>query len=272
MNTESATDPPPLRFTFAETYERSLVEPLFRPWVDGLLDRAQLAPGDRLLDLASGTGIVARLARERVVSGGRRMVGVDLSPQMLAVGSRLAPDVAWCQASAVALPFTSGTFDVLVCQQGLQFFPDRLAAVREMHRVLKAGGRAIAATWRALDEMPLLLALHASAERHLGPVADRRHSLADGGALERLFVEAGFHDVRVGTVSKTIHFDDAAAFIRLNAMALVGMSQASQTMSEEDRARLIEAIAADSIETIRPYAGPESLAFAMSTNVAAARV
>ena len=114
--------------SFPEMYERWLVGPLFRPWAEMTLEEVRVSPDDRILDIACGTGIVARLASERLGDAGH-VVGVDLSPDMLAVARALAPDVDWREGNASALPLRDGEqFDVVVCQQGLQFFPDRPAA------------------------------------------------------------------------------------------------------------------------------------------------
>lgn len=255
---------------FAEMYERLLVEPLFRPWADVLLEGVHLASGDRVLDLACGTGIVARRAKERLGDTGR-VVGVDLSPQMIAVARAVAPSIEWREGNVISLPFdATEKFDVVLCQQGLQFFPDKPAAAREMRRVLAPGGRLIVATWRPVEEIPFFMALSRVAERHLGAVADQRHSFGDATALERLLADAGFHDVHVETMSRTIRFADAAVFVRMNAMALVGMSSASATMKDEERFGLVAAIATESAEVLPPFADGDGTAFAISTNVATA--
>lgn len=256
--------------TFPELYERWLVEPLFRPWVDDLLERVAPAPGDRLLDVACGTGIVARMAHERL-GGAGQVAGIDANGGMLAVARAAAPAIDWREGDAVSLPFTDASFDVVVCQQGLQFFADRAAAAREMRRVLAGGGRAGIAVWRPLEEIPFFSTLHRVAERHLGAVTDRRHVLGDALALTALFTDAGFHRVEVETVSRRLHFSDPAMLLKLNAMALVGMVPASRLMPEEDRARLVEAIATDSARVLPFFAGPEGIVFQMSTNVVTAR-
>jgi ubiquinone/menaquinone biosynthesis C-methylase UbiE len=254
--------------SFAELYERWLVAPLFKPWVDDLLDRARLLPRDRVLDIACGTGIVARTARERL-GPAAIVVGVDASAQMLAVARSLAPDIEWRQGNAVSLPVGEReTFDVILCQQGLQFFPDKTAAAREMYRVMAPKGRLAVATWRPLDELPLVLALHRVAERHLGSVTDRRHAYGDAAAIQQLFVEAGFSDVRVDTVSRRVRFDDPAPFLRMNAMALIGMSAQSDGMDDETRARLADTIAAESIPALDPFKDGAAVAFEMKANVA----
>ena len=101
--------------TFPEMYEKWLVGPLFRPWAEIALDEVNLAEGDRLLDIACGTGIVARTACERLGNAAGFVVGIDLSMDMLAVAKKAAPAIDWREGNAVALPLHEGEqFDV--CQ------------------------------------------------------------------------------------------------------------------------------------------------------------
>lgn len=213
---------------FAQMYEGLLVGPLFRPWVDDLLDGARIAPGDRVLDLACGTGIVARLAKERLGNQGR-VVAVDLSTQMaqrrsghrVARGERHGPAVR------------------------------RDGTVRRHHLPARApvlSGQAVGGPRNAP---------RAGAGRHLGTVVDHRYGFGDPLALERLLAEAGFKDVHVETVSKTIRFADGAVYLHMNTMALVGMSAVSATCSDEQRAQLCAAIAKESINVLPPYADGE---------------
>jgi ubiquinone/menaquinone biosynthesis C-methylase UbiE len=259
------------RMSFPEMYERSLVVPLFQPWAEDLVGRLGVADRDQVLDIACGTGIVARLARQRVGVAGR-VVGVDASPQMLAVASKAAPDVEWREGNAAALPVgADDRFDVVTCQQGLQFFQDKPTAAREMRRVLKSGGRLGVAVWRGLDDNRLFEELHAIAERHVGPLVDARHGFGDPDALSRLLTDAGFGDVHVDRLAKTARFPDGATFIRLNTMALVGMSAAAKTMDERTRAEVVDQIAADSTPVLSRYSDAGELVFDLASNVAIAR-
>ncbi len=257
--------------TFAQMYERWLVGPLFRPFAEATLDELTLSAGDRVLDVACGTGIVARVAKERLGDAGR-VVGVDLSAEMLAVASGVAPSIEWRPGHAAALPLgDTEQFDVVVCQQGLQFFPDRPAAAAQMRKALAAGGRLAVSTWRSDEEIPFFRELRRIAERHLGPVVDARHGLGDERVLERLLREAGFEDVRSRVVSRTMRFADGAPLVRLNAMALVGMSAAGKAMGPEDRPRVVQAIVDDSGPALEGYAEGAGVAFAASANLATAR-
>jgi len=257
--------------SFPELYEQTLVGPLFRPWVEDMLDAVALRPADRLLDVACGTGIVARVAKERL--GERGVVaGVDLSPAMLAVARRVGAGIVWREGDAGALPLREGErFDVVVCQQGLQFFPDRAAAAGEMRRALLEGGRLAVSTWRPEREVPVGEELRHIAERHVGPISDRRHSFGEAAPLEALLRDAGFHDVRSKTLSRTIRFEDGSVFIRLNAMALVGMSGGSQGMDEAARERAVQAIVRDSAGVLEQHSNEAGFTFRLGTNLVTAR-
>ncbi|HTX11944.1 MAG TPA: methyltransferase domain-containing protein [Solirubrobacteraceae bacterium] len=136
-----------------DEYERHLVPTVFSPWAEVLLDAVVVAPGSRVLDIASGTGALARAAGQRA-GGDGHVVASDLSGPMLGRAAAVeAPEgaapIEYVEASADALPFADGRFDVVLCQQGLQFFPRQAAAVREMRRVLHPGGVAGIAVWAA---------------------------------------------------------------------------------------------------------------------------
>lgn len=257
--------------SFPEMYERWLVEPLFRPWAEVVVDRARLAQGDRVLDIACGTGIVARLALKQVAGTGS-VVGVDVSPPMLAVARGIEPAIDWREGNAMALSLKDGEqFDAVLCHQGLQFFPDKSAAVGQMRKALKAGGRLVVAVWKSLEETPFVRDLHQAAQRRLGEFVDRRHSFGDPIALERLITDGGFEDVRVDSRSLTIRFADPAMFIHLNSNALVGMSAGPSAMSDDERASLSSLVAEASAEVVRQYTDADGLAFELGANVATAR-
>jgi ubiquinone/menaquinone biosynthesis C-methylase UbiE len=256
--------------SFPELYERFLVRPLFCPWAELILEELVPSPADRILDVACGTGIVARLARDRL-GAAAAIVGIDVSADMLAVARAEAPTIDWREGNASALPLREGEqFDVVVCQQGLQFVSDRPAAAAQMRRALAKGGRLAVATWRSDAEIPFFRELRQVAERHLGAIADARHSLGDAAQLEALLRDAGFTEVRSRTVSRTIRFEEDAPFLRLNAMALVGMSSTGKQLGDRDRKRLVDTIVSESGPVLDPYRQGPGLAFALSTNLATA--
>jgi SAM-dependent methyltransferase len=256
--------------TFTETYERVLVEPLFRPFAEQLIAHAGLRDGDSVVDVACGTGIVARIARERL-GPEARIVGIDIAPAMLAVARTVDPTIDWRQGNAVSLPVGGGErFTVATCHQGLQFVPDRAAAVREMRRVLAPGGRVAIATWCGLETLPAVRALNAVAERHVGPIVDSRHSFGDGRALETVLTGAGFSRVRVTTAAHDVQFADGPLFARLNAMAVIGMSEKGKAMSDAERGELAARIAAESGDAIASATRNGMFVLPLTTTIAVA--
>jgi len=257
--------------TFPEIYERVLVQPLFRPFAEELIARLQPSAGDSLLDVACGTGIVARIGREKL-GPAARVVAVDAAPPMLAVARSVDPSIDWREGNAQSLP-VGGTerFTLLTCHQGLQFFPDKAAAVGEMRRVLAPGGRAAVACWFSLEDLPEARELNAVAERHIGAIPDSRHSFGNRDALQALLVDAGFRDVRVDTFSHDVRFSDGALYARLNAMAVIGMTAKGKTMNEAERAELAGRIAAESQDAIGRFTSNGAFRLPLGTNIAIAR-
>ena len=150
-----------LRGSAPESYERYQVPSVFAPLATLLLDQAALETGQHVLDVACGTGIVARLAAPQVGSSGE-VVGIDLNLGMLKVARQCAEtagvSIKWRQGDAMDLPFTNDRFDLVLCQQGLQFFPNQVAALREMHRVLVPGGQLALCVWKSMAYSPCNLA------------------------------------------------------------------------------------------------------------------
>jgi ubiquinone/menaquinone biosynthesis C-methylase UbiE len=256
---------------FPQMYERWLVGPLFRPWAELTVQELDVSAGDAVLDVACGTGIGARVARQRLGQDAR-IVGVDVSPAMLAVARAAAPEIDWREGSATALPLRGAeAFNVVICQQGLQFFPDKPGAAAQMRRALAPGGRLAVSTWRPDDEMPLPRELRRVAEHHLGPITDTRYGYGDAGRLEQLLRDAGCVDVRVRERSCTVRFgDDGQAFVRMNAMALIGMSAAGKALGGDERQRMLETIVRDSVAALG--AGTDGLlAVQTRSNLATAR-
>ena len=154
----------------AETYEARFVPAIFADWAQPLLDAAGIEPGKTVLDVACGTGIVARLAADRVGPTGT-VTGVDLNEGMLTVARRLRPDIEWRQGDAADLPFGDHAFDVVLCQSALMFFPDPTRALREMGRVCKPGGVVGVQVYSSLDAQPAYGPWVEMVARYAGPQA-----------------------------------------------------------------------------------------------------
>lgn len=200
----------------AELYEKRLVPALMAAWAPRTIEAARIRQGDRVLDVACGTGIVARAAAERAGDAGQ-VVGLDLNPGMLAVANRLQPKIEWRQGDATALPFADASFDRVLCQFGLMFFPGRPAALREMHRVLKPGGRLAVATWDAIEISPPYVRQAEIVERLAGPeaaaIVRAPFVLADPAELERMLAAAGFESVKAETVADVITYPNVDAVL-----------------------------------------------------------
>jgi ubiquinone/menaquinone biosynthesis C-methylase UbiE len=137
----------------AEAYENLFVPALFAQWVQPLLDIAEVEADAAVLDVACGTGVAARAAADLVGDGGS-VVGLDLNPAMLAVAARLRPDIEWREGDVADLPFDASSFDAVLCQSALFFFPDVPAATHEMARVLRPGGVVAIQTYASVDDQP----------------------------------------------------------------------------------------------------------------------
>jgi SAM-dependent methyltransferase len=166
----------------------------------------------------------------------------------------------------------SEQFTVLTCHQGLQFMPDKAAAIREMRRVLAPGGRLAIATWCSLEDLPGMRDLNAVAERHVGPVVDSRHSFGGRTALRSLLVHAGFSRMNVETLAHDVQFSDGALFARLNAMAVLGMSEKGKAMSEAERGELAGRIAAESQNIVAKARRNGMFVLPLASNLAIAGV
>jgi len=253
----------------AEAYEKFLVPAIFAPMAADLVDRASPRSGERVVDIACGTGIVARKAARRVGRVGR-VAGVDLNPTMLEVAARESsgtrPLIDWLEARAESMPLDDESFNLVLCQQGLQFFPDRLAALSEMRRVLVKGGRILISVWRdvgrGFDVLAACLGRHISVDAG-GALAKGPASLRDGEELTRLMKQAGFSEITLETVTVSMRFASPAEFVHqyVNATPLAGpVAQASQSARDQ----LVD----DVSEHLRDLVGKDGLAFKGETNIA----
>jgi SAM-dependent methyltransferase len=180
--------------------------PIMGPWTDDLIDQAQCVSGDRVLDVACGTGIVS--AR---VDPACKITGIDVNEGMLAVAKQNTK-IEWHLGSATEMPFKDASFDVVLCQQGLQYFPDRGAAVREMARVLAPGGRISLNVWGPIERQPFHAALLEAITTFLGDehkaVFDLAFSLVTTKELHDLANAAGLKDAHVRFEHRTIRYPD----------------------------------------------------------------
>jgi len=233
----------------AGAYDEIYLPRIFTPWARLLLERAALRSGETVLDVATGPGTVARLAAEQVGPDGR-VVGSDLSEAMIGIARAKPPSagaaaIEYVVSPAAPLAVEDGVFDVVTCQQGLQFFPDRAAAIREMHRALKPGGRVIAAVWREMALQPSFAAIDAAlreclpadqAEPYSAPF--RWPKAAD---LVAALNNQGFVDVSVDEVRHPLTFEGGIAQV-FSALAASPIATTVAQLDAETRARLWSAV------------------------------
>lgn len=245
----------------AEIYDGYLVPAIFEPWSRELIKRAQVWKGDRVLDVATGTGIVAC----RIAGGGAKVTGIDIDASRLVLARQRSSDenvpVTWIEGNAEALPFRQPAFELVTCQQGLQFVENRALAVREMKRVIVPGGRAVIACWLPVSEQGAFAAIDEVCAKHTGKRHVLPFSFGDPAALNKLLVDAKFFAIAIETVTRQVRVPDPPRFV---AMALT-------TITGEPYETLAVAIS-EGIDAMKPFIVDGALQFPMKSLVAVARV
>jgi len=258
----------------ALAYEQYFVPAMFRPWATTLLRHAVPRPGQRVLDVACGTGIVSREVARMVGSAGN-VVGLDKNPGMLAVARSHPPSpgapIRWQEGDAMELPFQDGTFDLVLCQHGMQFVPDRNAAVREMRRVLAASGRALVMVLQSLARHPVFEALMESVASRLEvplSVVAIPFAMSDPDHLQGLFTAAGFEKTEIVEASVLAVFPGAERFVPMAVMSSAAAIPAFAQLGEPDRAALLETVRADVEPTLRRFREADEVTFPMYAHIA----
>jgi SAM-dependent methyltransferase len=232
----------------AEIYESAFVPAIFAQWAPMLLDAVAVEPGQRVLDVACGTGVLARTAADRVGPTGE-VVGVDLSEGMLTVARRLRPEIRWHRADAADLPLADADFDVTVCQSALMFMPDATAALREMARVTRDEGRVGVQVYARLDDQPAYGPWVAMVARHAGPEAIGLLSTywihGDLDVLRGRFEAARLEITSVDTVRGIARFPSVERMVRTEVEATPLVDR----LSDEDYRRILD----ESAEILRPF-------------------
>ena len=252
-----------------ENYERYFVPAIGGPLAHDLVAEAAIRPGERVLDVACGTGVVARLATERVGVAGS-VAALDINAAMLGVARTVsaaaAPPIRWYESTAESMPLPDGAFDVVLCQLGLQFVADKPAALREMHRVAAKDGRVLvnvprpSAFFGVLDD---------ATTRRIPGVVGFVHtvfSLNDPAEVERLFRGAGFRDVNVRRYAKTLRLPAPRDFLwqYLQSTPLAG--QVAEAHHE-----VLAALEREVVEGWQPFMTNGGMAYEQEMIVAAAR-
>lgn len=207
----------------AEFYESTFVPALFRPWAEHLVEAVGVAPGTAVLDIACGTGIVARTVAD-VTGTPDAVTGVDLNEAMLAVARRLRPDLTWQAGDATSLAFPDNSFDLVVSQAALMFFPDRVAALREMGRIATDPGRVVVQVPGRLAHSAGYQALADVVGRHAGPEAvdllQAYFAVGEPELLTGLFGDAGLRVDRFESWMGATRLDSLDTFLAVELLPI----------------------------------------------------
>lgn len=198
----------------ARIYEEFYLPSLFAEWPPRVIEAAQIQRGQRVVDVACGTGVLACAVAERVGQQGST-VGVDINAGMLAVAREKTPKIKWLQAPAEVLPLADNSCDAAVSQFGLMYFEDQEGALSEMMRVLRPGGNLAVVVWDKLENSPGYAIEDQLFQRLLGDeFADESpYSLGDREVLQRLFASAGISGAEIRTFEGSARFQSIEAWI-----------------------------------------------------------
>jgi SAM-dependent methyltransferase len=249
----------------AQGYESLFVPALFGQWAGRVADAANLRPGEQALDVACGTGVLAREALKRVGDTGY-VAAIDPGPGMLAIAKEYEAGVDWREGVAENLPFPGQSFDAVLCQFGLMFFHDRAKSIAEMLRVARPGGRLAVAVWDSIENIPAYSAELDLIERMAGKEAAEAvrvpFVLGHRDALVTLFQEAGASHIDVTTHRGTAHFPAIRTMVEAELtgwLPVMGVSLAQE---------LIEEILHRAESSLRSFAAPEgSVNFEVSAHI-----
>lgn len=250
-------------------YEGLFVPALFEAWTKHLVDGAGIREGSHVLDVACGTGVLARNALSRTGANGR-VVGADPAPGMLAAAKEIETGIEWALCSAEALSVDDGTFDCVVSQFGMMFFEDRQASTDEMFRAMKPGGSLAIAVWRSVEHNPAYADIISVLEEHVGTAAADAlrlpYSLGDAGKVIAVLEGSGFTDIKVEAKTESARFPSSRQMVEAE---LRGWLPLFDIFLNEDE---IDSVLVQSDKTLGKYADPSGEAvFPTSAHVFTAR-
>jgi len=247
----------------AMAYEQIFVPALFQHWPRHVISAAGVGRGHRTLDIACGTGVLTR-ALPAVVGETPVPVGLDISAGMLEAARRLHPAIEWRQGDAGALPFEDASFDRVLCQYGLMFFPDRVRALREMLRVLAPGGRVAIAVWDSLENNPgfreKVDILDRIGGRAAGDALRAPFCLGDGAALRQLAEEAGLRGIEIRTLDGEARFRSVHHFVEAEVRGWLPVMDVHLSEAQ------IEAVHAECRNYMRKYEAGRGRAITLPTS------
>ena len=259
--------------TPAEAYERFLVPTIFGPWAEAVLRISPPTAGARVLDVACGTGIGARLAAPAAGRAGL-VVGLDLDQGMLSTARALGASAAgaplrWCRGNAMTLPFGDGRLDYLLCLEGIQFLPDRAAGLCEMRRVLRPGGRLVATIWGAIEGNPAYHAVAEGLRAFVSPDAARLppFTFTDRDVIETTVRAAGFTEVTVNVETLPFSAPSASAFVEWIAAGAPTVRHHLALLADDRRHAFDRFV----VDRLAPYETRDGLVMPSTRNVVQGR-
>jgi SAM-dependent methyltransferase len=197
-------------------YEALFVPALFSPWTWHLVEGAGIDEGSHVLDIACGSGVLARQALSKT-GGSGRIVGIDPAPGMIAAAMELEPNIEWVLGSAEKMEFDDSGFDSIVSQFGMMFFKDRNVAASEIFRVMKPGGRLAVAVWNSIENNPaygdIIAVLDEEVSTAAGDALRLPYSLGDSEEVTGIFDHAGFTDLSVETKTEQATFPSSRTMV-----------------------------------------------------------
>ncbi|MCH9693455.1 MAG: methyltransferase domain-containing protein [Gammaproteobacteria bacterium] len=231
-------------------YENLFVPALFEAWTKHLVDGARIRDGSHVLDVACGTGVLARSALARAGASGR-VVGADPAPGMLAVAKEIEPAINWLLCSAESLDVDDAAFDCIVSQFGMMFFEDRRQSADEMYRALKPGGSIAIAVWRSVEHNPAYADVISVLEDQVGTAAADAlrlpFGLGDAGEVTAVLESSGFAEVSVDAMTETATFPSSRQMVEAE---LRGWLPLFDIFLSEDK---IDEVLAESDKTLGKY-------------------
>ena len=214
------------------------------PFAEVLVESA-VSSGDAVLDVACGTGIAARAAA-KVAGAKGRVVGSDINTAMLQIAAEvsrsLADGIEWQEASALDLPYSDGVFDSVICQQGVQFFPDPAFGLREMARVARDGGTVAATVWSALGESPYFEAMYYMLGEYCDASEDEMAWSSDAGQITDWFLASGLGQPNISRVERRVSLPPLDVYVPAH-MKATPWAQDFDALSSEETAAAIDYMA-----------------------------
>ncbi|MFD0315922.1 class I SAM-dependent methyltransferase [Streptomyces flavalbus] len=243
-----------------ERYEH-FIAPMMAPFIETVLDTVDLYPGAQVLDLACGTGFVARAAANRVGPTGH-VAAADINEGMLKVAHAKAPhvypDLELTLAPADQLPYEDASFDTVICQQGAQFFPDLTAALRETARVLRPDGRLALTVWAPAERSPYFAAQYEVLRRYAAPEDTDAFRAAFSLTADRLtsaLTDAGLHDATAREITRDVHTPPLKEWVP-GQMASVPWTRSLTTTGQDTMTQASQAL----VERLTDYEAPDGTA------------